>query len=127
MDPNGEWTLSVETGVVVNTDVDGDSWDGFNGLPDPFVEATVGATTASSAPATDALAPAWNEPLLTTTASEFLGGISFRYMDSDVALDDTICEVTVTLTPEHPAFDGGVVETPCPNQPASFFRWRLLF
>lgn len=123
--PSGQWTITVTTGVVLSTDTDGESWDTLNGLPDPLVEVEVAGQVGTTAEVMDSLAPAWNEDVLTVTGGDLFGGLILRYLDSDVAINDTICEITVALDDESPAFNGAVVESVCPQQAGSFVRWRL--
>lgn len=122
---DSEWVIALTNGGVAALSPTGESWDGFNGLPDPVVEFVVGGSSTSSSVIEDTLTPVWNEDVATARGSDLFDGLVIRYKDSDVALDDEICEITVTLSDDAPEFDGGVVQLACAGEPASFVRWRL--
>lgn len=125
VDPDGDWTITFTSGVVVATTSEDESWDGFMGLPDPFVRVEVGGDFADTSVDLDTLAPAWNDDVLTVTAEELFGGMRLQYLDDDVALNDIICEIEVDFDAMSVAFDGGVVTTTCPDQPTNLMRWKL--
>lgn len=132
VDAASSWTVRVTDGKIAATKVGGDSWDGFNGLPDGVV--TLSTTdpvgqeiTGSTSTVDNSLDPVWNEDVLTgVPARALFDGLTITFSDSDTAFDDEICVIQETVNMSHAAFSGGVVESACANQPESKVRWRLV-
>ena len=63
VDPESTWDLYVDQAQVALVDNNGDYWDAFNGLPDPFVVVMTGtgadAMSAQTAYQSDTTSPAW--------------------------------------------------------------------
>jgi hypothetical protein len=131
VEPSSVWKVFIANGEVAATDAEGGSWDGFNGLPDPFVR--VKATDPDDGEehdnATEAidntLAPTWDEAPIAVAARALFDGLTLEYVDDDLANDDPICTITVEFDANSPEFDGGIVESVCPDEAASKIRWKL--
>ena len=92
------WDVTIHQGVIAPTD-DGEAWDPFNGLPDPYVVVSVGGMTGQSSVFEDELFPSWDELLLSNvTTLQLQDNLEIEVFDSDFGFDQLIC--------------GGVVESP---------------
>ena len=127
IDPTSTWSLVVLSGEVGATDGNGESWDGFNGLPDPYVTVVIpNQTDASTDVVDDTLTPQWDIVLVTPVpAADLSSGLQFRYLDSDAAFDDEICTIDVTVRPNDVAFRGGIQDATCPDAALGKITWRL--
>lgn len=133
VDPASLWKVFVANGEVAE-DADGGPWDGvpaFPGLPDPYVNAIAIDPNDDerhenwTETADDTLSPVWDEAPITVAARALFDGLTLEYIDDDVADDDLICTIEVEFDEESPAFDGGLIESECPENPESKIRWRL--
>ncbi|MGH1344230.1 MAG: C2 domain-containing protein [Nannocystales bacterium] len=90
-DPMALWDVRVFNGTVALTDADGDAWDSFNGLPDPYVSMEVVGNSGETAVIMDELFPEWDEVVLVGVNSVQLeGGLTVSVVDSDIGFDTTI-------------------------------------
>ncbi|MBV1858252.1 MAG: hypothetical protein KUG77_07560, partial [Nannocystaceae bacterium] len=90
-DPEALWDITVTDGTVALTDSDGDAWDSFNGLPDPYVSMEVVGDTGETAVIQDELFPEWDETILVGVSSTQLeGGLELSVMDDDFGFDTTM-------------------------------------
>ena len=109
-DPMAMWDITVVDGIVPLTDADGDAWDSFNGLPEPYVVLTVVGASGETAYIDDELFPEWNEVVLSGVNSVQLeGGLEVAVMDSDLGFDTTIGECL--LLPNADFYNGETVWT----------------
>ncbi len=87
-DPMAPWDVSVIDGVIALTDPDGDPWDSFNGLPDPYVILEVVGASGETALEQDTIFPAWNAVVLeAVSTTQLQGGLTIEVWDSDLGLD----------------------------------------
>ncbi len=85
------WDITALDGTVALTDPDGDAWDSFNGLPEPYVAMEVVGSSGETEAIDDTVFPVWNEVVLVGVNSVQLeGGLEVSVYDSDLALDDLI-------------------------------------
>lgn len=90
-DPMALWDVTVVEGTIALTDANGDAWDSFNGLPDPYVTMEVVGADGETEVIDDDIFPVWNETILVGVNSVQLeGGLEISVFDSDTAFDDTI-------------------------------------
>jgi Ca2+-dependent lipid-binding protein len=110
--PSSFWVLTVTRGTVSERADNGSSWDGFGGLPDPYVCLTINGDRRCTMSVTDTLVPVWNTffPAATTTALQ--AGVRYEYYDADVSKDDVICTGTFSLTERN--FAEGYATITCP-------------
>jgi hypothetical protein len=54
------YVFTITTGTLPSVDNMGASWDESGGLPDPYVELTIGSGTYTSPVVTDSVTPTWN-------------------------------------------------------------------
>jgi hypothetical protein len=86
------WVLKVTRGTVKDKNPDGDAWDPFSGLPDPFACMTINGQRLCTMSADNTLSPMWNETLHTASASAILSGVLVEYWDYDpTSANDAIC------------------------------------
>jgi hypothetical protein len=103
--------LAVGARLPAKNKTNGD-WDGFGGLPDPFVKATSGAAAGTSPKQSDTLTPVWNATLLTSLTSNALkASLHVDVSDADVAFDDVVGGCDVPLT--NASFDGALHTVNC--------------
>lgn len=121
------WALFVASGEVGATTATGESWDGFNGLPDPYVTAVVpNQAEVSTDIVDDSLTPRWDVILVSSaTAADLTSGFQLLYRDDDAAFDDEICTIDVALAANDMAFGGGLVESSCADPDLGKIIWRL--
>jgi hypothetical protein len=117
LDESSLWDFFAASAVVPLTRQNGDYWDPFYGLPDPYVKAYSSLGTASHTGQTavqqDTLTPTWNEsPLKGISAKELLSNLSVEFWDSDYDADDLMGGCRIGLAPT--AFDGSLQVVTCP-------------
>lgn len=116
------WDVSVIEGVVPLTDADGDAWDSFGGLPDPYVTMSVIGQSGETAAIDNELFPEWNELVLTAVNTvQIEGGLEISVVDSDSIFDETIG--TCLLNTADPVFDASSVIS-CETE-EGFELWEL--
>lgn len=101
VDPASRWDVVLLNGEISITDPDGDSWDIFGGLPDPFVTFVVGGvmeptSQAMSEAVDDTITPSWNVVILTdVSARAIFEHFCYQVFDSDIdypeEISDEIC------------------------------------
>ena len=88
---SGLWNFTIVRGDVTERTPSGDSWDGFGGLPDPYVCVTIAGDRRCTSTVQDTLSPVWNASYPPVTATALLGGVRVEYWDEDVSVSDPIC------------------------------------
>ncbi|MEM6992802.1 MAG: C2 domain-containing protein [Myxococcota bacterium] len=99
-DPMALWDLTLLSGEVSLTDPNGEPWDAFNGLPDPFVTIDLIGAPVSSSVADDTVFPVWDELVAEgVTTVQLMDELTFTVVDDDVAFDNTIgaCAATIPV------------------------------
>jgi len=85
------WDIAVVDGIVALTDADGDAWDSFNGLPDPYVTMEVVGSYGETLVSHDTVFPVWDETVLVgVNSTQLEGGLDVSVVDSDLVFDTTI-------------------------------------
>lgn len=84
--------------VIAPTDPNGNTWDSFNGLPDPYAVMSVPGQSGETAVIDDELFPEWNEVVLTNvTTTQLQAGLELGVRDSDFGFDTTLGGSTAVL------------------------------
>ncbi len=99
-DPMAEWDVIAVDGMVAVVDENGDAWDSFNGLPDPYVTLEVVGMSGESAFDSDTEFPVWNETVLTAvTSTQLEAGLEASVVDSDLGFDTTMatCDIPADM------------------------------
>lgn len=131
-DPASRWNVIIEWLRVPMHDTNGDAWDAFGGLPDPFVRVYVGSESnfvGATSAASDTLEATFNARVATNQRADALRTyLSFEVMDEDVSSHDFIGHCYVPV--DDSAFAGSSLTHDCPRIPsegqAGFtIRWRL--
>jgi len=145
VDPSSLWDLVVETGTCASFNGNGDSWDAFGGLPDPYVKLTLCYSSPNMTPpsygytfnVSNSTQPDWasSTVLSGVTAYDLLNCVNAMAMkDSDViggpnaAFDNDMGMCTFTITES--LFSGVLLATQCtpvnPSEPTWSVNWRLV-
>jgi hypothetical protein len=131
VDPASLWRVVIANGEVAMTNAEGGSWDGFNGLPDPYVNAIAVDPSDDerhenyTATIDNTFAPSWDEAPITVAARALFDGVTLEYIDDDLASNDMICTIELEFDEGSPEFNGRIQESECPDDPASLIRWKL--
>jgi len=124
-DPMAVWDLIIHEGTVALTDEDGDAWDAFNGLPDPYVRVEVVGMSGETSVVQDNTFPEWNEAVLEgITTVQLQGEVEFSVRDSDIALDGTIGTCVVTVEDE---MFNATFQSTCSNSESGFEFWTVSY
>lgn len=116
------WDITVIDGTVALTDPDGDAWDSFNGLPDPYVTMEVVGTSGETTVFDNSIFPVWNELVLVgVNSTQLEGGLEISVVDSDLGFDTTIA----TCVTNDIAYNSEVVGT-CSTKD-DFELWSITF
>lgn len=136
VDPESRWNLVLVNGEIPATTYNDESWDGFGGAPDPYLDLTLTLADDSqihyvTAFVDDTLVPAWNETVLTSQPASVLlaeqgSEFTLDLYDDDVSYDDLIGSCFMTGF-SNDAF-GAIVTVTCPANPATMNSgWLLRF
>lgn len=124
-DPMALWNIRILDGVVALTNEDGDSWDAFNGLPDPYVSVEVVGLSGETEVVDGELFPVWDEIVLEEVNTvQLQGEVEFTVWDSDALFDENMA--TCTLSIEDDMF-GGTFDLTCSNAKSGFEFWTITF
>lgn len=86
-DSEALWDVLIVSGQLPETAPTGDNWDPLGGLPDPYIELTLGKEVVRSATIDTTLDPLWNEVVLTArTTAELTEPIEYVLYDDDSPL-----------------------------------------
>jgi C2 domain len=90
--PGATFDLLIVEAEVPAAKSSGLAWDPFGGLPDPYVEVTLGggAYTGKTSTQSDTTTPAFNEKLLVNIAADAIGVATIKMLDGDLLADDWI-------------------------------------
>jgi hypothetical protein len=116
LDPEAEWAVALEDGVIPRTDSNGDGWDTFPfGPPDPKLAVATASRSAETDVIEDQFEPAWGgRVIFTANASALREFLRFEMWDvDDFTSDDVIGSCTVTNVSEE-AFGGETQLLDCP-------------
>lgn len=121
-DPMALWDVTVLDGTIALTDANGDAWDSFNGLPDPYVTMEVVGDDGETEVIDNSIFPVWNETILVgVNSTQLEGGLEISVLDSDAAFDDTIATCVASNI-----FYNATVEATCSNED-DFELWSISF
>jgi hypothetical protein len=124
-DPMALWDIRIIDGTVALADEDGDAWDSFNNLPDPYVVVEVVGMSGETAVQMDTVFPVWDEVVLEgVNTVQLQGDVEFAVRDSDIGFDTTIATCTITI--EDDMF-GGAFDLTCSNAETDFEFWTITF
>lgn len=95
---DAEWDVIAHQAVIAPTDPDGDTWDAFNGLPDPYVVMAVPGQSGETSVIDNELFPEWDEVVLAgITTTQLQAGLELGVRDSDFGFDTTLGGSTAVL------------------------------
>lgn len=124
-DPMALWNIRIVDGILPVSDEDGDAWDPFNELPDPYVEVEVVGMSGSTEVQDNTVFPAWDEIVLEGVSTvQLQDDVEFTVWDSDFDFDDNLA--TCTLSIEDDMF-GGTFDLTCSNVKTGFEFWTITF
>jgi hypothetical protein len=145
VDPNSLWTLIVESGTVSSFDGDGNAWDSFGGLPDPYVQfqlcynasTKTASATGYTKNASNTLHPNWTSTKVLTgvKAYDLLNCVNLLGMwDSDILggpnllVDSNMGDCSISFTES--MFGGTLQQITCtptvPSEPTWYVNLRLI-
>ncbi len=126
---SANWNVVMLSADIAPTKPNGSGWDFFTSLPEVFVRAATpdgmgDYVVGQSATIPETLTPIWNETILAGVTTEALQTVlAFYMLDEDDSFDDDICYVELTVDPM--AMSGQIIETICPQDDRTKFRWRV--
>jgi len=91
------WDIVVYDGQVAVVDLDGDPWDAFGGVPDPYVTIEAAGASGESEVQSDTFFPEWNEVVVEgVSTAQLMGPVEIAVVDSDIGFDTTMatCETS---------------------------------
>lgn len=117
LDRTSLWDVYISFAVVPDKNKAGQSWDPFNGPPDPYLKVFTSEGTSihsgQTSVAMNTTFPFWAEtPVKGVKASELLANTSIEIWDSDIDFDDYIGGCKLALKPA--IFDGSLQNQVCP-------------
>jgi hypothetical protein len=133
------WDVVLIDASLPSTDPDGDAWDAFGGLPDPFVHlyafaypsgGVIRTAHADSEVIDDTLVPDWGDAVL---ASEIDRRVFYHLRltvnDADLAYNDPIGDCIYSLDETNPSeveeiFSGAIQV--CRTDRDMVLRWRMV-
>jgi hypothetical protein len=117
LDGASRWNFVLIGAVIPPTKANGSAWDAFNGLPDPFAQATSGTTVGPKTPArSNTLEPSWRVIGLANLSADALkANLTVEVWDEDVAYHDLVGTCALSLGDAH--FDGALHKANCPATP----------
>jgi hypothetical protein len=96
------WVVTIVSATIADTDLDGASWDGFGGLPDPEVAGGLGGQPADDFLTpfeSGTLSPAWNYTAGAYGQADLVAnGLNLVFTDDDVIFDDDMGDCIFTIT-----------------------------
>ncbi len=128
VDPASRWDVLLVSADVNLLDANGDPWDAWGGLPDPFVSFTAGGanepeTTMDSAVQDNTISPLWDTVVLSdVSAAVLLDRFCYQVYDADIDSDDVITSLCFLLNDWD--FDGSLM-TVVDTQSTIRFRLEL--
>ena len=120
------WDVVLVSAVIPAVNASGGSWDIFGGLPDPYADATSGATTGSVPYISDTLTPTWSATILSNvSATQLKSQLSIHLLDYDIAFNDSIGTCNIAVSDAF--FDGTLRTAMCPASSASEVAFTLSY
>ena len=118
VDPDSRWDLTLRWAAVSSTDSNGDSWDYFGGLPDPWVRFSTSFMSmdweADSSTQSDTTIPFWLEVLIQDVkAAALLSYFEVEVWDGDVVGSNKMSGCFGSFREEY--FDGTSFSVVCPQ------------
>ncbi len=120
-DPMALWDVVVVDGEVAIADMDGDAWDSFNGLPDPYVTIEVVGASGETEVIDDSLFPSWDETVLSgVTSTQLQQGGEIAVVDSDIGFDSTMASCNFAISDQE---FGTTFDAECSTE--DYVAWTL--
>ena len=95
-----QWDVIAVDGTVAITDENGDAWDSFNGLPDPYVRLEVVGMSGETDDDDGTSFPVWNQTVLTgVTSVQLEAGLEASVVDADPGFDTTMATCNIPAGP----------------------------
>jgi hypothetical protein len=126
--PTSRWQVVVLSGTVPQFNDDGDPWDPFGGLPDPYVRVTAGGIlepeiSGDTDSVSNTLTPYWNDIAVEDVpARSLFDYFNLAVFDADVGFDDLIGTCSFPLANDSSWFDGSTIVVSCG---AATVRFRI--
>lgn len=118
IDPESRWDVVALDAEVPSVNADGNAWDPFGGLPDPFARMLDAddAELAKTGTRSNTPTPVWGQVIAADVRAGDLASFVFEVLDADTDADDTFGRCSLGAVLSYDDFDGTVQVLSCPSE-----------